>query len=108
MKRLLGAALCAAMVIGIAGVSTTAVAQSGDEKPKATDVGITDKEIHIAVIADVDNTIVPNLFKGSKDAVEGRREVPEQQGRRRRSRGPQGRGRLLRLEAEPERDHQRR
>jgi len=71
MKRLLGAALCAAMVIGIAGVSTTAVAQSGDEKPTATDVGITADEIHIAVIADVDNPIVPNLFKGSKDAVEG-------------------------------------
>ena len=71
MKRLLGAALCAAMVIGIAGVSTTAVAQSGDEKPTATDVGITADEIHIAVIADVDNPIVPNLFKASKDAVEG-------------------------------------
>ena len=73
MKRLLGAALCAAMVIGIAGVSTTAVAQSGDEKPKATDVGITDNEIHIAVIADVDNPIVPEPVQG----VEGR-------GRRRR------------------------
>ena len=71
MKRLLGAALCAAMVIGIAGVSTSAVAQSGDEKPTATDVGITADEIHIAVIADVDNPIVPNLFKASKDAVEG-------------------------------------
>jgi hypothetical protein len=58
-------------VAGIAGVSTTAVAQSSDEKPKATDVGITDKEIHIAVIADVDNTIVPNLFKASPDAVKG-------------------------------------
>ncbi|MGZ7023700.1 MAG: ABC transporter substrate-binding protein, partial [Ilumatobacteraceae bacterium] len=49
----------------------TAGAQSSSEKPKATDVGITDTEIHVAVIADVDNPIVPNLFKGSKDAVEG-------------------------------------
>src|SRR5215813_2759091 len=71
MKRVWGAVLCAVIVAGIAVVSTTAGAQSSDEKPKATDVGITDKEIHIAVIADVDNTIVPNLFKGSKDAVEG-------------------------------------
>ena len=43
--------------MGLAGVSTTAGAQSSDEKPKATDVGITAKEIHIAVIADVDNAV---------------------------------------------------
>jgi hypothetical protein len=66
-----GAALCAVIVAGIAGIGSTAGAQSSNEKPKATDVGITDKEIHIAVIADVDNPIVPNLFKSSKDAVEG-------------------------------------
>ncbi len=71
MKRVWGAALCAVIIAGIAGVTTTAGAQSSNEKPKATDVGITDKEIHIAVIADVDNTIVPNLFKASPDAVEG-------------------------------------
>jgi len=71
MKRVWGAALCAVIIAGIAGVTTTAGAQSSDEKPKATDVGITDKEIHIAVIADVDNTIVPNLFKASPDAVKG-------------------------------------
>ncbi len=71
MKRVWGAVLCAVIVAGIAGVSTTAGAQSADEKPKATDVGITDKEIHIAVVADVDNTIVPNLFKASPDAVQG-------------------------------------
>jgi len=67
------AAIVAALVIvvGLAGVSTTAGAQSSDEKPKATDVGITAKEIHVAVLADVDNTIVPNLFKGSKDAMQG-------------------------------------
>ncbi len=71
MKRVWGAVLCAVIVAGIAGVSTTAGAQSSDEKPKATDVGITDKEIHIAVVADVDNPIVPNLFKASPDAVQG-------------------------------------
>ncbi len=71
MKRIWGAALCVAIVAGVAGLSTAASAQSGSEKPKATDVGITDKEIHIAVVADVDNTIVPNLFKSDKDAVEG-------------------------------------
>src|SRR5262249_34656581 len=69
--RVWGAVLCAVIVAGIAGLSSTAGAQSSNEKPKATDVGITDKEIHIAVIADVDNPIVPNLFLGSVDAVKG-------------------------------------
>ena len=73
MRRPRVAAIVAALVIvvGLAGVSTTAGAQSSDEKPKATDVGITDKEIHVAVIADVDNTLAPNLFKGSMDGIEG-------------------------------------
>jgi len=72
MKRVWGAAVCAAVLVGgLLGVAGTAGAQSSNEQPKATDVGITDKEIHIAVVADVDNTIVPNLFKASKDAVEG-------------------------------------
>jgi len=47
-----------------------AAAQSGSkETPKATDVGITAKEIRIAVIADVDNPFQAGLFKGSSDAV---------------------------------------
>jgi len=32
----------------------TATAQSSNEKPKATEVGVTDTEIHIGVVADVD------------------------------------------------------
>jgi hypothetical protein len=46
-------------------------AQSSDEAPKATDVGITADEIHVAVVADVDNPFAPNIFKGSVDAVKG-------------------------------------
>ena len=74
MRRSRWVALVAALVICAGTLAVTAVtagAQSSNEKPKATDVGITDSEIHVAVIADVDNPIVPNLFKGSKDAVEG-------------------------------------
>jgi hypothetical protein len=71
MKRVWGAVLCAVIVAGVAGISSTAGAQSSNEKPKATDIGVTANEIHIAVVADVDNTIVPNLFKADKDAVEG-------------------------------------
>ena len=47
-----------------------AAAQSGSKDSlEATDVGITDKEIRIAVIADVDNPFQAGLFKGSSDGV---------------------------------------
>jgi hypothetical protein len=75
MKRVRGLAFGAVLMVSVSTLSATAVSagaqSSGNETPKATDVGITASEIHVAVIADVDNPIVPNLFKGSKDAVEG-------------------------------------
>jgi hypothetical protein len=46
-----------------------ATAQSSNEKPKASDVGVTPTEIHIAVEADVDNPFVPGLFQGIVDGV---------------------------------------
>ncbi len=74
MKHVRWMALFAVLVVSMGTLAATAMsasAQSSGEAPKATDVGITPTEIHVAVIADVDNPIVPNLFKGSKDAVEG-------------------------------------
>ncbi len=73
MKRSRWLALAAVMVASVSTLAATAVTAgaASNEAPKATDVGITATEIHVAVIADVDNPIVPNLFKGSKDAVEG-------------------------------------
>src|SRR5215212_9379408 len=74
MRRSRAVAFVAVLMICLGSLGATALtagAQSSDDKPTATDVGITAKEIHVAVIADVDNPIVPNLFKGSKDAVEG-------------------------------------
>jgi hypothetical protein len=60
------------MVVVLAGrLSATAGAQSSAQQPRPTDVGITATEIHIAVVADVDSPIVPNIFKGSVDAVKG-------------------------------------
>jgi len=41
-----------------------------NEPPTASEVGVTSSEIRIAVLADVQNPILPGLFKGSKDAVE--------------------------------------
>jgi hypothetical protein len=45
-----------------------ATAQSGDT-PHATEVGVTASQIHIGVIADVDNPFAPGLFKGAADGV---------------------------------------
>ena len=60
-----------AIAVSVSALAVAAGAQSTNEAPKATDVGITPTEIHIAVVADVDNSIVPNLFKPSADAVKG-------------------------------------
>jgi Periplasmic binding protein len=63
------------VVIGfvITGLTALAVvpatAQSKTDKPQATEVGVSATEIHIAVIADVDNAAAPGLFKGAVDGV---------------------------------------
>jgi hypothetical protein len=45
-----------AVVIAPAATSVaTATAQSSKDAPKATEIGVTANEIHIAVVADVDN-----------------------------------------------------
>jgi hypothetical protein len=46
-----------------------ASAQSSNEKPQATEVGVSASEIHVAVIADVDNPFAPGLFQGAVDGV---------------------------------------
>ena len=65
-------------VVGAAVAAVTAVtpamASAGTgakEKPTATEIGVSATEIRIAVIADVDNPIVPGVFQGSVDGVRG-------------------------------------
>jgi ABC-type branched-subunit amino acid transport system substrate-binding protein len=41
------------------------------EAPQATEIGVDAKTIHIATIADVDNSIAPGLFQGGVDGVTG-------------------------------------
>ena len=60
-----------ALTAGPAAGQTSKEAPKATEKPTATEVGVTPTEIHIAVIADVDTPIAPNLFVGSRDAVMG-------------------------------------
>jgi len=52
------------------GAAVPATAQSSSsEKPKATEIGVSDTAIRIGVIADVDNPAAPGVFKGSVDGV---------------------------------------
>jgi ABC-type branched-subunit amino acid transport system substrate-binding protein len=62
-------AVPAAIVVVVALVGVALVPAGAQQKVKADDVGITDTEIRVAVIADVDNPIVPGLFKAGADAV---------------------------------------
>jgi hypothetical protein len=63
--------LGAAVSLALATTTISAAAQSGDENPKATEVGVTDTEIRLAVIADVDTSLAPGLFQGSVDGAKG-------------------------------------
>jgi len=72
MRNVRWVALCAAVVlVSVASTAVASAQSTGKEKPAATDVGITPTQIHIAVIADVDNTFAPGLFKASVDGVKG-------------------------------------
>jgi hypothetical protein len=70
MKKYGRVALVGVVIAALAAlVAVPAGAQSSNEKPTATEVGVTASEIHIAVVADVDNPFAPGLFKGSVDGV---------------------------------------
>jgi ABC-type branched-subunit amino acid transport system substrate-binding protein len=66
-------------VVAVIGATFT-VAGAQSAKPKANDVGITDTEIRLAVIADVDTPVQPGLFKASVDAVKAWAKVVNQEG----------------------------
>jgi putative cofactor-binding repeat protein len=73
VKHPRGMALVATVMLFMMTMSVVAVAQdtNDDEKPTATEIGITDDEIRIAVIADVESPIAPGAFVGSVDGVRG-------------------------------------
>ena len=67
-SRVLSATVSVCITLGLA---TTGALSAGAQsaKPKADDVGITAKEIRLAVIADVDTPVQPGLFQKSVDAM---------------------------------------
>ncbi|MFN8027566.1 MAG: ABC transporter substrate-binding protein [Acidimicrobiia bacterium] len=58
-----------AVVIAALGSTVVAAGAQSSGKAKAADVGITDTEIRLAVVADVDTPIQPGLFQASVDAM---------------------------------------
>ena len=72
MKRILTTTAITAVILAWAlAAMPIALAQSSNEAPKASDVGITAKEIHVATIADVDNPLAPALFQGARYGAQG-------------------------------------
>jgi ABC-type branched-subunit amino acid transport system substrate-binding protein len=49
-------------------------------KPEATEIGVSPTTIRIAVVADVDNPLVPGIFQSSVDAVNGAAKLINAQG----------------------------
>jgi ABC-type branched-subunit amino acid transport system substrate-binding protein len=67
--RLARVASAAIVVVAVTSSMLAPAAAQGGSKPAAADVGITDKQIRLAVIADVENALSPGLFQSGVDAV---------------------------------------
>jgi Periplasmic binding protein len=70
-------AVCAATLTASTSVPT---ATAADEKPAASEIGVTPTEIRIAVIADVDTPLAPGAYAGARDAVQGFAKYMNKQG----------------------------
>ena len=63
-------------LLALVAVATTVAllpsgASAADASPKSTEIGVDAKTIHIATVADVDNSIAPGLLQGVVDGVNG-------------------------------------
>jgi ABC-type branched-subunit amino acid transport system substrate-binding protein len=59
------------LVFVVLGSTTAGAGSGGDKQLTATDVGVTAEEIRVAVVADVENPLVPGFFAGAVAGVEG-------------------------------------
>jgi ABC-type branched-subunit amino acid transport system substrate-binding protein len=61
------------VVVAVAwlGLTGSPASSQSNEKPTATEIGVTEDEIRIGVVADVDNSFVPGIFQGARDGVIG-------------------------------------
>src|SRR5262249_50042076 len=58
-----------ALLAGLALTTVVPATAQSSTTPKATEIGVSASQIHIAAIADVDNPFAPGLFKGAVDGV---------------------------------------
>jgi ABC-type branched-subunit amino acid transport system substrate-binding protein len=58
-------------VLGVGASMPGVGAGAGGDAPEATEVGVSDSTISIAVVADVENQIAPGLFSGARAAIDG-------------------------------------
>jgi ABC-type branched-subunit amino acid transport system substrate-binding protein len=67
-RRCRGVFATVAAIVAVAALALAVVPVAGaaaaTQKPTATDVGITAGEFHVAIVADVDSPLAPNLFIG--------------------------------------------
>jgi ABC-type branched-subunit amino acid transport system substrate-binding protein len=70
MRRWRGTtAIVLGLVVVLVGGTLAAASTPRSGKPPADDIGITDDEIRVAIVADVENPAVPGLFQSGVDAV---------------------------------------
>ncbi len=48
-----------------------AIGGAADDKPTASEIGVDAKTVHVAIVADVDNSLAPGLFQGGVDGATG-------------------------------------
>ena len=71
MKRRQQVALTVMVTCAVGVGVLPATAHAGSNQPKATEIGVTAKEIHIVTIADVDNALAPGVFEGAVLGAKG-------------------------------------
>jgi ABC-type branched-subunit amino acid transport system substrate-binding protein len=65
------AVVAALLTVALVLAQAVSASAQSDDKPTASDVGVTADTIRIGVVADNDNAFVPGIFKGASDAVQG-------------------------------------
>jgi hypothetical protein len=70
-RRFVVASVSAFCVVALGLVTSALGAGAADEKPTATEIGVSPTELRIAVIADVDTPLAPGAYAGARDAVQG-------------------------------------
>ena len=69
--RYLGLVVAVVIAVAAGAALPAAAAPKAKETLKATDIGVTPTTIRVAVVTDVDNSIVPGVLQGIVDGVQG-------------------------------------